>query len=92
MIDGFLVDHEPPVQIRTALSEGGINWRVGEKVPVYNVRRNQIDLFTTPDEINLEVEDFNRKVITEPFNQVVCEFLAKELDPKSAKDIDLLRQ
>ena len=65
------------------LSEGGINWRVGEKVPVYNVRRNQIDLFTTPDEINLEVEDFNRKVITEPFNQVVCGFLAQELDPKS---------
>ena len=83
VIDGFLVDHEPPVQIRTALSEGGINWRVGEKVPVYNVRRNQIDLFTTPDEINLEVEDFNRKVITEPFNKVVCGFLAKELDPKS---------
>jgi type I restriction enzyme, R subunit len=83
VIDGFLVDHEPPVQIRTALSEGGITWRVGEKVPVYNVRRNQIDLFTTPDEINLDVEDFNRKVITEPFNKVVCGFLAKELDPKS---------
>jgi len=83
VIDGFLVDHEPPVQIRTDLSEGGINWRVGEQVPVYNVRRNQIDLFTTPDEINLEVEDFNRKVITEPFNKVVCGYLAKELDPNS---------
>jgi type I restriction enzyme R subunit len=27
------------------------------------------------------VEDFNRKVITESFNRVVCEYLAKELDP-----------
>jgi type I restriction enzyme, R subunit len=33
VIDGYLVDHEPPIQIRTALSEGGINWRVGEQVP-----------------------------------------------------------
>src|SRR5262249_403724 len=83
VIDGFLVDHEPPIQISTALSEGGISWKVGEKVPVYDVRRNQIDLFTTPDEINLEVEDFNRKVITEPFNKVVCGYLPKELDPNS---------
>jgi type I restriction enzyme, R subunit len=72
VIDGFLVDHEPPIQISTALSEGGISWKVGEQVPVYDVRRNQVDLFTTPDEINLEIEDFNRKVITEPFNKVVC--------------------
>jgi type I restriction enzyme R subunit len=83
VIDGYLVDHEPPIQIRTGLSEGGINWRVGEKVPVYNVRRNQVDLFTTPDEINLEVEDFNRKVVTEDFNRVVCEFVAREIDPTS---------
>jgi len=83
VIDGFLVDHEPPIQISTALSEGGISWKVGEQVPVYDVRRNQIDLFTTPDEINLEIEDFNRKVITEPFNKVVCGYLARELDPHS---------
>jgi type I restriction enzyme R subunit len=83
VIDGFLVDHQPPIQISTALSESGISWKVGEKVPVYDVRRNQIDLFTTPDEINLEIEDFNRKVITEPFNKVVCGYLARELDPHS---------
>jgi type I restriction enzyme R subunit len=83
VIDGYLVDHEPPIQIKTQLSENGINWRVGEEVKVYDVRRNQIELFNTPDEINLEVEVFNRKVITEPFNRVVCEALAQELDPNS---------
>jgi type I restriction enzyme, R subunit len=83
VIDGYLVDHEPPVQINTELSSNGIAWKVGDKVQVYDARRNQIDLFTTPDEIKLEVEHFNRKVITESFNRVVCEYLARELDPAS---------
>jgi type I restriction enzyme R subunit len=81
VIDGYLIDHEPPVQIRTELSNGGIVWRVGDEVSVYNTKHNQIELFRTPDEIKIEIEDFNKKVITEPFNKVVCSFLAKELDP-----------
>lgn len=83
VIDGYLVDYEPPVQIHTELSTDGIKWRAGEQVPVYDVRRNQIELFTTPDEIKLDVEDFNSRVITESFNRVVCQFLATELDPAS---------
>jgi type I restriction enzyme R subunit len=47
VIDGYLVDHEPPVQINTELSTSGIKWKVGEQVSVYDPRRNQIDLFTT---------------------------------------------
>lgn len=83
VIDGFLVDYEPPVQIKTELSTNGIAWKAGDEVKVYDVRRNQIELFNTPDEIKIEVEGFNRKVITESFNRVVCEYLAKELDPAS---------
>ncbi|MGH0038005.1 MAG: type I restriction-modification system endonuclease [Myxococcota bacterium] len=83
VVDGYLIDHEPPIQITTELSQSGIVWQVGEDVPVYDVRTSQIDLFTTPDEIKIEVEGFNRKVITEPFNRVVCNFLAQELDPAS---------
>jgi type I restriction enzyme, R subunit len=30
VIDGYLVDHEPPMQIRTQLSKRGITWKVGE--------------------------------------------------------------
>lgn len=85
VIDGFLVDYEPPVQIKTELSATGITWRLGEEVKVYDVRRNQIDLFQAPDDIKLEVEDFNRKVITEPFNRVICDYLAQELDPASRR-------
>ncbi len=83
VIDGYLVDHEPPIQINTELSTSGIKWKVGEAIQVYDSQRNQVDLFTTPDEIKLDVEDFNRKVMTEAFNRVVCEYLAQELDPLS---------
>jgi type I restriction enzyme R subunit len=83
VIDGFLIDHEPPIQITTRLSKDGITWKAGERVKVYDPRRNQLELFTTPDEIKLEVDEFNRKVMTEPFNQVVCNYLAHEIDPFS---------
>jgi Type I site-specific restriction-modification system, R (restriction) subunit and related helicases len=83
VIDGFLVDHEPPIRITTELSRSGIVWKPGETVKTYDPRRQQIDLAVTPDEIKVEVEGFNRKVITESFNRVVCEYLAQEIDPSA---------
>ena len=83
VIDGYLIDYEPPIQIKTKLSLDGITWKAGETLKVYDPRRNEIDLFTTPDEIHLDVEAFNRKVLTKEFNRVVCEHLAREIDPGS---------
>jgi len=83
VIDGYLVDHEPPDQVITKLARQGIQWKAGDVIQTYNVRRQEIDLFTTPDEINLKVADFNRRVISQSFNRVVCEYLARELDPSS---------
>jgi type I restriction enzyme R subunit len=77
------VDHEPPIRINTELSSEGIGWAAGEEVKFYDPTTTQIDKFTTPDELRFEVEAFNRNVITDPFNQVVCEALADELDPFS---------
>ncbi len=83
VIDGYLIDHEPPHQIFTKLSKEGIKWKKGDAVKTYDTRRNQIELFNTPDEINIEVDQFNRKVITESFNRTVCQVLATEIDPAS---------
>ena len=81
VVDGYLVDYEPPIQIRTQLTENGMTWKVGEEIKIYDAQRSQIDLFKAPDEIKLTVEDFNRKVITRPFNETVCRYLAQEIDP-----------
>lgn len=85
VVDGYLVDYEPPIQLHTLLSEQGIAWQAGEEVKVYNTGRQQIELFKTPDEIKLQVDAFNRKVITRAFNEVVCTYLAQELDPASRR-------
>lgn len=85
VVDGYLVDYEPPIQVHTLLSGQGIAWKAGEEVKVYNTGRQQIELFKTPDEIKLKVDEFNRKVITRPFNEVVCTYLAQELDPASRR-------
>ncbi len=53
VIDGYLVDHEPPIQINTELSKSGIQWKAGEKIQIYDPQNNQLELFTTPDEIKL---------------------------------------
>lgn len=81
VLDGYLIDHDPALRIRTELSEGGIHYEAGEDVSVYNAQTQQIDLFRTPDELDFEVSEFNRKVITEPFNRVVCEALTDHLNP-----------
>lgn len=81
VIDGFLVDHEPPIRIVTALAEDGMTWMVGEEMAVYRVRTGSVNLVRTPDEVTIEIEKFNKYVITENFNRVVCERLAKEIDP-----------
>lgn len=83
VIDGYLVDHDPPIQLTTYLTEHGITWQAGDEVKLYDVDRNKIDLVIAPDEIKIDVDGFNRKVITEAFNRVVCEYLATELDPQS---------
>lgn len=82
VVDGWLVDHEPPTRIVTALAEDGITWRVGETIQAYDPVQRQVDAFETPDEVRVEVEEFNRRVVTESFNRVVCRELARHVDPE----------
>ncbi|WP_201860152.1 type I restriction-modification system endonuclease [Microvirga soli] len=82
VIDGFLIDHEPPIRIETALSRSGIEFEKDEELEVINTTTGQVDLAHAPDEIRFEVEQFNRAVITEEFNRVVAEELAKHIDPE----------
>ncbi|WP_338421881.1 type I restriction-modification system endonuclease [Nostoc flagelliforme] len=81
VIDGWLIDHEVPFKIRTKLSEEGMVWNAGEQMEFFNPQTGQLDLVHAPDEVKIEVEQFNRKVITEDFNRVVCEALAQHIDP-----------
>lgn len=83
VIDGFLIDSEPPYSFDTELSTSGIHFDKKDEVEVIDVlgdSRTEI----LEDEMNFEVEHFNRNVLNENFNRVICEKLAKDyLDPTS---------
>ena len=81
VIEGYLRDHEPPICIKTKLANDGITWQVNEEMAVYHVNTGQLSTHKTPDEVTIEVEKFNTFVITENFNKVVCEELARHIDP-----------
>ena len=82
VIDGWLVDHEPPHQIVTKLKKEGITWKKGDTVPVYDPATQLItNIEDIPDDLTLEIEHFNKLVITENFNRTVAEVLVRELDP-----------
>ncbi|MFB3386653.1 type I restriction-modification system endonuclease [Flavobacterium sp. LAR06] len=83
VIDGFLTDHEPPYIIKTKLSEEGILWEKGEKPKILNSETNQIEeLAELEDELHIEIEQFNKLVITESFNRAVIKDLVQRLDPE----------
>lgn len=81
VVDGWLIDHEPPIRIITALSQDGIVWNPGEAMEFFDPKTGQLDLVHAPDEVKIEVEQFNKRVVTLEFNRVICSELAKYIDP-----------
>ncbi|OSY88528.1 hypothetical protein WH52_07200 [Tenacibaculum holothuriorum] len=72
VVEGYLIDFEPPYVFQTTLSKEGIVWNKGDEVKIYDPEENQIkDIGVTEDEIKVEITGFNRKVITENFNRVI---------------------
>ncbi|BEV07298.1 type I restriction-modification system endonuclease [Methylophilus sp. DW102] len=75
VVDGYLNDHLPPIRIHTKLAEQGIKYQVNQEVKVYDAEKNSIETYNTPDELNFDVADFNRKVIAPEFTAVVSKWL-----------------
>ncbi|SRR5579875_463495 len=81
VVDGYLIDHEPPIRITTALARAGIEFKKDEEVELFNTRTGEINLARTPDDIRFEIELFNKQVVTPEFNRVVARELARHIDP-----------
>ncbi|MDV0447523.1 hypothetical protein MsAg5_14230 [Methanosarcinaceae archaeon Ag5] len=83
VIEGYLSDHNPPHRIVSKLKLEGINFKPGETVPIYNPITNEIlNSDELEDELNFEIDNFNRQVITENFNRTNLEEIAKDLNPE----------
>ena len=84
VIEGYLVDHDAPHELTTKLSKEGIHYKEGDTVTVYDPITGEItNAELLNDELNFDVEKFNRQVITEPFNRTVLAEIARDIDPET---------
>lgn len=84
VIEGYLVDHDAPHELKTKLSQEGIHYKKGDTVTVYDTITGEItNSELLNDELDFDVDKFNRKVITEPFNRAVLEEIARDIDPET---------
>lgn len=87
VIEGYLVDHDAPHELKTKLSSEGIHYKQGESVTIYDPVTGEItNSELIDDELDFDVDSFNRQVITEPFNRAVLEEIAKNIDPESPRE------
>lgn len=82
VVDGYLVDHDPPYKFETELSKNGIRFNEGQEVTLWDPETQNIDKALLEDELNFDVTAFNKKVITESFNRVILSSLAEHIDPE----------
>lgn len=84
VIDGYLVDHEPPHLIETELTREGIHYNKGDKVAKYNKFTGElINGAELEDDIDFEVDHFNKKVIIESYTRVALEKVSEYIDPEN---------
>ena len=87
VIEGYLVDHDAPHRYETKLSTEGIHYNPGEKVLLYDPVTGEItNSEILEDELNFDVEQFNRQVITRSFNETVLSEIAAYIDPENPKE------
>lgn len=80
VVDGFLNDHEPPIRIGTKLSESGIRFVRDQLVDFIHPPSGKLQSVILPDEVDFDVEQFNKSVITVPFNRAIAGELVKYID------------
>ena len=85
VIDGYLVDHDAPHELKTKLSTEGIHYKKGDTVTIYDPVTNEItDGALLDDEVlDFDLDSFNRRVITENFNRAVLKEITKDIDPEA---------
>lgn len=71
-----MVDSEPPYNFETALSKNGISFEKESEIEVVNVL-GEVRTELLKDELDFEVEQFNKSVLNGNFNRIICEELAE---------------
>lgn len=87
VIEGYLVDHDAPHHLETKLSAGGIHYKSGDTVTIYDPVTGEVtNSELLDDELDFDVENFNKQVITENFNRTVLAEIARDIDPENPEE------
>ena len=83
----MIVDHDAPHRYETKLSSEGIHYLPGQTVTIFDPVTGEItNSEMLEDELNFDVEQFNRQVITRSFNETVLEEISRSIDPENPKE------
>ncbi|WP_220719120.1 type I restriction-modification system endonuclease [Agarivorans litoreus] len=83
VLDGRLVDQEPPIIIDTELTQQGVQFDKGASVE--QLVDGEIIEGVLPEDLNIDISGFNRKVLVPEFNRAVCNALPEYIDPSKAE-------
>ena len=87
VIEGYLVDHDAPHELITKLGKDGIHYKEGDTVTVYDPVTGEItNSELLSDELDFDIDNFNRQVITENFNRTVLAEIARDIDPETPEE------
>ena len=84
VIDGWLVDHDPPYIINTDFIANNARFKRGESIAIYDPNTNElVNGSVMEDELDFDVSEFNRKIVLPDHSRKVLEEISRYLNPES---------
>ena len=86
VIDGWLVDHDPPHIINTEFIQNKAKFKKGEELAVYDPNTNELlNSSVLEDEMDFDVSEFNRNIVLPDHTRKVLEEVSAYLNPESGE-------
>ena len=84
VIDGWLVDHDPPYIINTDFIQNKAKFKKGETLAEYDPNTNELlNGAVLEDELDFDVAEFNKKILLPDNTRKVLEEISSHIDPDS---------
>ncbi len=86
VIDGWLVDHDPPYIINTDFIQNRAKFAKGETLAQFDPNTNELlNGAVLEDELDFDVSEFNRKIVLPDNTRKVLEEISSYLNPESGE-------
>ena len=86
VIDGWLVDHDPPYIINTDFIQNKVKFAKGETLAQFDPNTNELlNGAVLEDELDFDVSEFNRKIVLPDNTRKVLEEISSYLNPESGE-------